>query len=1274
MAISTAGINTSETSAQRRARQGAGRATIANTVSEGITPIPTVPVMDSPAVNEQVPPIRDYKDYAQQEIRKRGLTAPEAQDINADQDFIKYQGSEEPQFTYGGASASGQPQFKPVQEDDFNAAAEGLALPDPAPITDVGLFESTPGSLYENDTYAGLSTDQADSVFDIMEKMEEFTKGKMESNPEFNAVINRTGIKSMADFASISALANAGILSAQASYVAGKSFSAEAAAFEEEGGQMSPDVKDQPAQLGVTANGYIKAAQGRFKQLMGRAGYGRGNLSERDFQVIGAAMFDQSLDSRQIVTTKIGGKRFYVPSGQHTGTLLGNQSDLMVGADLQNGVSRIPGAGGNAIYRGKAVNPTRKKQGDNQIAQDTVVLAKDTMGHMAYGMDKEVTTAIIVQVMDVLEKMTTPDELNQQGTGPVDPENLLMYSNSKFAPMFKLDQATAQASYRTKYFNSKNKGQAQKEGLAQAVNRITMTRQDEILVNLNKQLKLIKEGNFAGANEAFYYSFGSSDINGRIANASHNGNYTLDKVVARQTQKAKINPRLNVTKDNWESRNSKLDATAESLLKNEGNPLAFNKSLNAMDASLEAEISFRICLVKTLLKDAKHAAKKSGKDGVSSLSKAESNAISMAQETGMLGRRNHSNKALYEAYTRMNPKSNPRRLMSYYAAQGKEIKESLNILGRDIEDLSVIEFDPSERASEKTRKVLAAWGSISLGKTDALEIYANERGETRANMSIRDNAFKYMQAYNGEPGSSSNFELDFEIELDATQSGAFLQALIAPTASSRNVLDRLGFSQNTTDKDLRDVALDSLLNGSTIRKMKLSPELESGWASLVKTAFEGEQNGIARELMLKQPIMQFFYGKPASMFGDVASEFVGWFREDFANNPAFKDMSDADRVEGTRLIIENVLSSSSFDAQYAKIMKQVGQFLAVSDSDLVIRGPMGDINLTIESVVTSMRETGALSESTGANELEIDMLDILDRDQNENIQYRFTNKSTTTGSPKQGRTYNPTEPESGSNLRSGPGKRLKDSMGVLIIHQLDNALMNHTVNTVNKDRPRENPYPAKIIYDAIIPNAAGYLRYSHAYNNESIPLAQNWDVYAELQRVVGNAVEKTKKDIGNSGVVNISVLEDADGNVRGVERFAVITQWLDDYEITKPRVGNPDYVGTDGAFNKILFNRDMDKYRVDNANKRAIFNTAKKEGYIPPILNEQYLLYGVVPEGQPLVLNAKERANMFVNKAAYLGWFTRFKSSLITQLDVASSKASKERAKLKNLAGISHLN
>ena len=1037
--------------------------------------------------------------------------------------------------------------------------------------------------------------------------------------------------------------------------------------------------KQEESQVGMRPEGYVGQVVGRLKRLLTEAGVNQDNLTERDYQVIGNALLQQALTSGQMNRTVMDGRMTLVPRGDHLGDILGLQSDVLVGENLENAVQTNPGTMGLANTLSGSIPKNRGFNSPSGTGpnQPTVSTSKDVLGRMPFGMDADVMTTAYLQVSDILQKIVVGNT-SLEATNINDQENLT-HSTSEFAEAFKLDRATADADYRTKVIAARaTENPQQSAQIAHDQNKITNTRMDELLKNLNKQLMLLKEGRFAEATKAFYYTFGNGDINGRIYNTTNNGNYTLDKQIARQTQKAKINPRINVDKASYEVQNKRINTAAKTLFNAEGNPKEFNRIVEGMEAKTEAEISFRIAQVMTILKDAKHARKELGKGRVTKHGEA---AIAFANATGLAGLNNHSMQALYRGYLLVS--GNNMALTRHFASHGAKIRASLNAINTQIMDLDIIAFDPKSNAKERSEQALSAWGDLKSENIDPLIAHVNSRGEMRQQLSIRDNALKFINAHDKVEIegviSPSNFELDFEIELDAKQSGPMLQALIAPGITARDTTESLGYETDTERGDLRDKGKDILLSGSVTQK-SWSGDLETGaaWQTLIEGALKGDKAGVARELLLKQTIMQYYYGKPASMFGDIAEEFLGYFDAEIKSNNTLKNLLPLDRVEGVKMIIEGMLSSEAFDNNYISTMKNLGRHLALTGSDLVIDGPMGPLNLTMESLQQAFID--GYNEDGTPSALQLDLIEIFDQNE-EAFMVNVTNKTTNSYASKP-TAYDQSVPTSGKNYPSSPGRRLADSIGVLIIHQLDNAAMNHTINVVNAKRDRNNPLPAKVIYDAVITNAAGLLKYSHAYNNESIPMIQKWNLGKALNRLMDNAASDFEQKIEGVESFNISVIEGQDGNLHGRDRYSVLTTWMDEYYDNMPKINDLKY-RTAGEPNESLYNLDMAKHSsrgienfVEMARKT---DKGKKEGeargYQPPRYNPDYLENGVVDKGALLVLNAAERSNMVLNNAEFELLFRIFTQRYTGNLKtfIADIDANKIIADRRGLTKIVHL-
>jgi len=1189
-------------------------------------------------------PLSSLADYQAQVNSTVPVSREQSDAIRAEGGFKNFGA---PNTVFDGVDEDGQPLQRGVTNKDYTKAAQHYERPSNVGILDVESLISD--SVYD-DTYAKIDSDNATDADAALYNMSSHLGRRLDSdseayNEELANIVGKLQLRDMGQLSSVLTHSLAGSLWTQDSFIAGHVTGATSLSMDDiQSYGVEHEGIQTPSQIGMDQDNMTRSIADRLKLLLRVADVDTSAMLERDYQVIGAELIQHSMNSGQLVRIKENGSVTLAPNGAHVGTILGMQSDALVGADIQREVSAIPTTEGVHASLGPIpsnLDGTNSPSGKQPI-QPTIVMTKDVVGHMAFGVDSDILSAAFLQISDVLIKLVNPNastDANSNGT--------LIHSESKFADMLKLDLGTADAAYRNKLYKARSD---KPEGvdlnpmeiakIQQDVNKITNTRVDEVITNLNKQLKLIKEGQYAEASRAFYYTFGNGDINGRIYNTTHNGNYTLDKVTGRQVHKAKINPRLNITEEGSAKRNKRVNNAAKS----------FNKIIDAIPSDIEAEIAFRVVMVSTILKDAKHARKALGRGEETTVGNA---AIALAQSSGLVGLNNLSNRAMYEAYGIMN-RNDPLRVMRHLAVQGREIQATLKDMNKTIMELEVIPFDPRSNAKERKELALASWGDITTANIKPLEDYASERGELRQQMSIRKNAFQYIEALEN-PKAPKHFELDFEVELDAKQSGPFLQSLIAPGTRAGSTLDKLGYKSNTAEGDLRDTGKAILLGGlPTAAAFGNKPEMAAAWDKLIAKAFSGDKAGVARELFLKQTIMQYYYGKPKSMFGDIAEEILGYFNDEVMQDSLLESMPGPDRVKALASVIENMLDSPHFDVEYIEVMKGLGQSLALTGSDLVIQGPMGPINLTIESLAqafTDADETGAVKTPQA---LRLDLIELIDND-GDAFNVSISRRTTDTYAAK-GNTYNQDRPLSGRNYPSKPGKRLADSLGVLIIHQLDNAVMNHTINTVNMNRNRNNPLPAKIIYDAVITNAAGMLRYSHTYNNESIPILQTWNLGEAIQKTMDKAAKDFEKRNRGKETFNLSVVEGTDGNLHAVEQYAVLTSWMDDYYIHMPK--KEDYPGNIGGY-KVALGEYTSK-SMTNADERA-----KAAGYLPPVFNPDYLKNGMLPRGEPMIMNAAERANMHISREHFGHLFNIFQQRYTGRLNKFKASIARNKAELR---------
>ena len=1107
----------------------------------------------------------------------------------------------------GNDPETGLPVFEDVNKDMYEQAAEPNTLPDT-----YGMLND-PVKMFVGDEKANLPSTEATNIAAIWANTSKWFYDAVTEKPDsdFSVALGKlSGTDSqsqsqmMEAMGVIGSLAVASTVKAQERYTVGREEMDDSESYvpiaTEEGAAV---------QVGLAPDDFMKATGGSVAKLLQMRGVDVSQLTPRDRDALGAKLLEQQLANGNLVETTKNGKVKLTPSEAALMSPLGDMADDLMGTNLKAGVSSIPLNAGTPIGVNK---DTAQLSGNNNITGGVVgnivnERAKDALGNVAIGIDEAALKLIAIQIVDLMGKRVTP--MNME----IGPEGRIAYNSSAFAKAYKLDEKSALAAYRLKLFDmAENPTPAQQEAVLKDVNQINEQRLTTLISRLNEQLKLTADG-YASTLNKFYNSYSTGGMNGRMLPNTFNGNYTGDKEVARNVHKAKINPRLSINKANWTSHNKKVNAAASALIAVEGDNVAWEKALDAMPDSVSAEISFRIVMMGKLLNEDKDLHVKLLRDN-----------SGKALEDGQT-LRNLTMGMLYKAYITMNrQEGDPLFVIRKYADEGKRLQAELDGVPDVVGTLAPLSVEKNATGRQKTKAAVQEWGSYVAPRMDAIAELTNSRGEIRSDLSLRLNAMKYMQAHDGE--GSSNFELDFEVELDSTQSGPLLQSVMAPSGNKFNdVQNRLGFSTGTTDGDLRALSRQEFENGHiTEATFRGDPATEDLWKNFMANVFKDPVDGeIAKELILKQPQMQYFYGKPASMFMDLAGQFEANFRDKL--DAAMPNRSIADRRSDVKRLIQQMLQDDVFDVSYAQSMKSMALMLASTGADLQIQGPHGPIDLTIGSMQHIIDMADSLTGKEGVQELKLQMIDIYNAATDKTTQYAVKERSFNPSTAKP-IGYNPNVPIGGKNLRTGPGKKLQDSIGVLLVHHLDAALMNFTISHVNRNRPRHNPYPAKIIYDAIITNASGFLRYGHTYNNVAIPSIRQWD----LQKSMGDAVAKSKAKFraeylaNPKGTVPIGVIEGSDGQASPVSYHSAVTGWLDD--AVKYSSPNREDYASDAEW------KEAEKNARRNS---SVIAHAVKFGYIPPKFSENYLANGVTEPGEVMILNAGERTSMRMSMEAY---------------------------------------
>ena len=1052
--------------------------------------------------------------------------------------------------------------------------------------------------------------------------------------------------------AHIAAYTMGSALSAQNSFTSGRRESQEPTVQELSEIGVPMEERSIENQIGMNQEQIILSMSNRARSLYEIANPNH-KITSEEFQVLATKLFQRIMEEGELVTTQINDNHVLLPAGSdNTGSLLGTASDLMVGVDRKAGNSLVSTIAGATATDLPALSHNKVSKSFPGTETNSSMVAANVYGRIPRGMFENGMKVRVYELSDVMSKMIFPDPnaIPEYQSGElIDPKKHLMYSTSKFASTFKMDLDTAVAAYRSKIYlvgkASKDSDVAtsrqQIEQIA-VVNSINNTRLNNTLVDVSKQLKLVNEKGFAQANNAFFPSLGIADVNGRMSYTAHDGAISGDKANARQLQKFKELTRTIIPtgRKAHAAHSRKITSAANKLFAHEGNNRKFQAALDGMDKATISEIAFRCIMVGQLLIDGNSANKKNAR-GVP-LTETEKGALRFLTDTQMAGVTNVTYAVQHQIYLEIN-ESDPIALESYFGKQGAAIENELDSMNPKLETLVVPEFILNESARERTKRLIEGWGPIEMDSDSAIEEYASGRGDMQANMTIRADALKYMQAYEGT--GTNGFYWDFTVSIDARMSGSMLQASFAPTEHSAFTQDMLGKLPNSTLGDLRDFAEGLALNKDTIKASFSNDSVAiDAWHGFLQNALQGDKASISRELFLKQPIMQFFFGKPKNMNMGHASDLLGYFTEDIKASEYLSGLTPDELVTQLNQVIEAVLSDNQFNSSFSDAMKDLGLYLAMTGSDLVIKGPFGDQNLSVEALEYVFRSKDITAYKKGLpEELEPAFVEMMIKGYDERgnatktplIHYIRTKQRTPQGTKG---SFRQDEFISGDNQRVGPGKRTSDSLAVLLTHQIESGILNYTVAEVNKNRKPENFVPIVTVFDNVLTTGEGYFRYGHTYNNEAFDVLHKWDVFEALNDMVSKANEKFLKERskdwkgrpvkggGTAEHYNISVMQGSDGQTHRVERYSPLTAWLDKYYLNMPN--KYDYPDPKMLAAELIAHKN-------NKKMGKAITAAEGSGYQAPIINEFYLENGYLPADQALVLNAAERANMFLNKASF---------------------------------------
>ena len=337
--------------------------------------------------------------------------------------------------------------------------------------------------------------------------------------------------------------------------------------------------------------------------------------------------------------------------------------------------------------------------------------------------------------------------------------------------------------------------------------------------------------------------------------------------------------------------------------------------------------------------------------------------------------------------------------------------------------------------------------------------------------------------------------------LDGVQNGVFLTGLYT---GSDKVLLQLGTHQkadtvNREDQKLEDLRALLYNNlGVNIDGIVSDKDKAAQWKELFKSLKESAQS--KKELyddFSKNPIMQYSYGKDASMFKKEMSDFISKNRQGTSSEifneiqESYGGNSDAMARELAR-IMEAALKSSISNS-LTDMNKNFGWGYALLNRVPSLKDVTGDDVLLGTSDLGVVRNFAAEAEetyATGEGEQSFDLraeTPVMDSFGGIEVD-RFKPQHQAAFAKGEKAFWNE---ETGSFDRYNPefGSGLANQMGVVMVQATDASLLKLMMAHVNKDRT--TPLPIRTVHDSIATTPRGYLHYANAYNNVAIPQAKN---------------------------------------------------------------------------------------------------------------------------------------------------------------------------------------
>jgi len=387
-----------------------------------------------------------------------------------------------------------------------------------------------------------------------------------------------------------------------------------------------------------------------------------------------------------------------------------------------------------------------------------------------------------------------------------------------------------------------------------------------------------------------------------------------------------------------------------------------------------------------------------------------------------------------------------------------------------------------------------------LGEELFEEIFEATKGGNKGEWVYKVRSYIDMANFNEVRKSKAPnaiFQPTAQVEHDGKSNGIAIQAL---QLGNENILKHIGLLY----ADANNVVPYGTIREKFVEKMSMNikgvfagdPDKEAYWGDMYKNILEMEdrtKRSSIIKLLSKLPLMEVSYGKATGYNYDSATELLGEYGNDILS-PDSENLyvnNESQRVEDLNILIQNTLESM-LDIKTQKILKRFGEAFAIMGLVPDILGPLGTPHYlggktsipilnkdgTPKTIKIPLRESSLQTgEILAENNIDVPIRQVINT---------ATNPSKNTKLIK-----NPETDEWVSEPTTLYGKQVENQAPVVLIQQIDAAIMRATIAEINRDRvfpggSRKARPPLFVIpiHDAIITDASSVSQYHSTINKK----------------------------------------------------------------------------------------------------------------------------------------------------------------------------------------------